>query len=104
MPQLSFHCSDDLSVGLSDGGAVGSGGSGVPQTDHTTGSKDGYYLSLSRNGVQRAGDRALLFSREMEGSSQETCLSFWYYMHEPIVDNTGPNLGKLSAWVRSTDK
>ena len=97
-------------MGLSDGGAGGaSSGSGVPQTDHTTGSKDGYYLSLSRNGVQRAGDRALLFSREIQnddnnGGSGETCLSFWYYMHEPIVDNTGPNLGKLSAWVRSADK
>ena len=63
-----------------------------------------YYLSLSSNGVQRAGDRALLISKEMEGGvggEGEMCLSFWYYMHEPIVDNTGPNLGKLSAWVRS---
>ena len=63
-----------------------------------------YYLSLSSNGVQRAGDRALLISKEMEGGvggEGEMCLSFWYYMHEPIVDNTGPNLVKLSAWVRS---
>ena len=63
-----------------------------------------YYLSLSSNGVQRAGDRALLISKEMEGGvggEGEMCLSFWYYMHEPIVDNTGPNLGRLSAWVRS---
>ena len=62
-----------------------------------------YYLSLSSNGVQRAGDWALLISKEMEGGvgEGEMCLSFWYYMHEPIVDNTGPNLGKLSAWVRS---
>ena len=98
---------DDLSLGLSDstsGVSAGASG-GVPQSDHTTGTKDGYYLTLSSNGVQRAGDRALLISKEMEGKSEpEMCLSFWYYMHEPIVDNTGPNLGKLSAWVRSTDK
>ena len=27
-----------------------------------------------------------------------------YYMYEPIVDNTGPNLGKLALWTRSIDR
>ena len=30
--------------------------------------------------------------------------SFWYYMYEPIVDNTGPNLGKLAVWTRTRDR
>ena len=75
-----------------------------PQSDHTTGSRDGYYMSLSRNSVQRAGDRAMLVSREIAGSSRAQCLSFWYFMYEPIVDNTGPNLGKLAVWTRTFDR
>ena len=62
----------------------------------------GYYMSLSRSGVQRAGDRAFLVSREINAGAH--CVSFWYYMYEPIVDNTGPNLGKLAIWTRSFDR
>ncbi len=75
-----------------------------PQSDHTTGTREGYYMSLSRSSVQRAGDRALLISREIEASDGPICLSFWYYMYEPIVDNTGPNLGKLAVWTRTFDR
>ena len=25
-------------------------------------------------------------------------------MYEPIVDNTGPNLGKLAVWTRTIDR
>ena len=64
----------------------------------------GYYISLSRNSVQRAGDRAFYASQEIKGSSEAKCLSFWYYMYEPIVDNTGPNLGKLAVWTKSYDR
>ena len=77
---------------------------GLPLTDHTTGTKDGYYLMLSRSAVQRAGNRALLISKEMTGSEENMCMSFWYYMYEPIVDNSGPNLGKLSVWTRNFDR
>ena len=31
-------------------------------------------------------------------------MSFWYYMYEPIVDTTGPNLGKLAVWTRTIDR
>jgi hypothetical protein len=61
-------------------------------------------MSLSRNSVQRAGDRAFFLSREIVGSSSSQCLSFWYYMYEPIVDNTGPNLGKLAVWMQTRDR
>jgi MAM domain, meprin/A5/mu len=54
--------------------------------------------------AQRAGDRAFFMSSEVRGSAKATCVSFWYYMFEPIVDNTGPNLGKLAVWVRTYDK
>ena len=37
----------------------------------------GYYMSLSRNSVQRAGDRAFFVSREMKSGSRPQCLSFW---------------------------
>ena len=48
--------------------------------------------------------RAFFVSRELEGSSIPRCLSFWFYMYEPIVDNTGPNLGKLAVWTRTIDR
>jgi len=61
-------------------------------------------MALSRASVQRAGDRAFLVSRPItSGTREPVCLSFWYYMYEPIVDNTGPNLGKLAVWTKSLD-
>lgn len=74
-----------------------------PTTDHTTGTRNGFYTALSRESVQKAGDRGLMVSKEMEGSTRDFCLSFWYYMFEPIIDNTGPNLGKLAVMTRSVD-
>ena len=74
------------------------------QTDHTTGDREGYYVGLSRDTVQQPGDRGMLMSRDLPGSSKTQCVSFWYYMYEPIVDNTGPNLGKLAVWLRTFDR
>ncbi|CAB4063429.1 unnamed protein product [Lepeophtheirus salmonis] len=54
-----------------------------PTYDHTTGSRGGYFISLSRKGVQKAGDRAHFVSNEMKA---------------------GPNLGKLSVLIKSFDK
>jgi len=79
-------------------------GSRYPLTDHTTGSQDGFFMQVSRDSIQRAGDRAFLVSREMEGTNKPRCVSFWYYMYEPIVDTTGPNLGKLAIWTRTIDR
>ncbi len=63
-------------------------------------------MSLSRSNVQKAGDHAVLISREVAAASISgpQCVAFWYYMFEPIVDNTGPNLGKLSVWIKEIDK
>jgi hypothetical protein len=75
-----------------------------PLNDHTTGNDDGFYMQVSRHSIQRAGDRAFFVSREMEGTTRPRCMSFWYYMYEPIVDTTGPNLGKLAVWTRTIDR
>ncbi|XP_040565755.1 MAM and LDL-receptor class A domain-containing protein 1 isoform X2 [Lepeophtheirus salmonis] len=75
-----------------------------PTYDHTTGSRGGYFISLSRKGVQKAGDRAHFVSNEMKGTSEPICMSFWYFMYEPIIDKAGPNLGKLSVLIKSFDK
>ena len=75
-----------------------------PLNDHTTGNEDGFYMQVSSDNIQRAGDRAFFVSREMEGTSRPRCMSFWYYMYEPIVDTTGPNLGKLAVWTRTIDR
>ena len=80
------------------------GGGRFPLSDHTTGREIGFYMQLSRDDVQRAGDRAFFVSREIEGSARPKCMSFWYYMHEPIVAATGPNLGKLAIWTRTVDR
>jgi len=79
-------------------------GNRFPLTDHTTGIESGFFMQLSRESIQRAGDRAFFVSREMEGSSRPRCMSFWYYMYEPIVDTAGPNLGKLAMWTRTINR
>ena len=78
-------------------------GGRFPLNDHTTGSQGGFFIQLARDNVQKAGDRAFFVSQEMDGTSRPRCMSFWYYMYEPIVDTTGPNLGKLSIWTRTID-
>jgi len=79
-------------------------GGRFPLADHTTGTDLGFFIQLSRDNIQKAGDRAFFVSRELNGTVLPKCLSFWFYMYEPIVDNTGPNLGKLAVWTRTIDK
>jgi len=79
-------------------------GARFPLTDHTTGTENGFFMQLSRDNIQKAGDRAFFVSRELNGTTVPKCMSFWYYMYEPIVDTTGPNLGKLAIWTRTIDR
>ena len=74
-----------------------------PVRDHTTGNEGGFYMHLSHDNIQKAGDRAFFVSQEMDGSRRARCMSFWYYMYEPIVDTSGPNLGTLTIWTRTID-
>ena len=57
----------------------------------------GYYMSLSRNSVQRAGDRAFFVSREMKSGSRPQCLSFWY-----VGDSVKDKLPLLRRWTEFT--
>lgn len=58
-------------------------------------------MTMSGVSVQRAGDRAWMISPILMGSKRPKCLSFWYYMHEPFVDTTGPSLGGLKVYTRA---
>ncbi|CAG7819888.1 unnamed protein product [Allacma fusca] len=72
----------------------------TPISDHTLGSPAGNFMTLGGIGVQRAGDRAWLVSQALKGSTRPRCLSFWYYMHEPFIDTSGPSLGGLKIYTR----
>ncbi|XP_046682188.1 MAM and LDL-receptor class A domain-containing protein 1-like [Homalodisca vitripennis] len=73
--------------------------------DHTIGTEKGYLMTLSRSTVQRPGSRAWFTSRDLktEGLSGPRCLSFWYLMNEPFIDNSGPSLGALSVYAKPAD-
>lgn len=83
---------------------VATDGGRFPLTDHTTGTEGGFFMQVTRENIRSAGDRAFLVSREMDGSSRPRCMSFWYFMYEPIVDTTGPNLGKMAIWTRTINR
>ncbi|GLG93676.1 Uncharacterized protein GBIM_01019 [Gryllus bimaculatus] len=72
--------------------------------DHTLGSEKGFLMTLARNNVQRPGSRAWFTSPELAGGETPRCLSFWFVLNEPFIDNTGPSLGALAVYTRATDK
>ncbi|XP_049780981.1 MAM and LDL-receptor class A domain-containing protein 1-like [Schistocerca cancellata] len=72
--------------------------------DHTLGTEKGFLMTLARNNVLRPGSRAWFLSPEYKGSENAQCLSFWYVLNEPFIDNTGPSLGALTVYTRSMDK
>ncbi|XP_039298033.1 MAM and LDL-receptor class A domain-containing protein 1-like [Nilaparvata lugens] len=72
--------------------------------DHTLGSEKGYLMTLARSTVQRPGSRAWFTSRDLKQGTGPRCLSFWFIMNEPFIDNTGPSLGALTVYVKASDK
>ena len=60
-----------------------------PVRDHTTGNEGGFYMHLSHDNIQKAGDRAFFVSQEMDGSRRERCMSFWYYITHSSAYSTG---------------
>ncbi|XP_075219109.1 MAM and LDL-receptor class A domain-containing protein 1-like isoform X2 [Lycorma delicatula] len=72
--------------------------------DHTLGSEKGYLMTLARSTVQRPGSRAWFTSRDLKPVTGPRCLSFWFLMNEPFIENTGPSLGALTIYVKSTEK
>ncbi|XP_046406809.1 MAM and LDL-receptor class A domain-containing protein 1-like [Ischnura elegans] len=76
----------------------------VPSQDHTQGNEKGFFMALAKNNVQRPGSRAWIMSREFKGGLGPQCISFWYILNEPFIDNTGPSLGVLAIHVKTQDK
>lgn len=80
--------------------------------DHTLGTEKGYLMTLARSTVQRPGSRGWFTSRDFRTASvnpsvpstSPRCISFWYVMNEPFIDATGPSLGALTVYVKTTDK
>ena len=76
-----------------------------PFTDHTTSTSKGHVMSPARSLVQRPGDGAWLISRLFNVTAGNRnvgnrCLTFWYFMNEPIIDPAGPGLGLLAVYIR----
>ncbi|CAH1392773.1 unnamed protein product [Nezara viridula] len=69
--------------------------------DHTLGTEKGYLMTLARSTVQRPGTRAWFTSRDLKPSISTRCLSFWFIMNEPFIDNAGPSLGALTIYTKS---
>lgn len=64
---------------------------------HTVSRRNDYFLALQgRPGGSRivdGGGTAQLIGREIKGSTEPMCVTFWYLMYEPFIDSTGPSLG-----------
>ncbi|KAG7196343.1 hypothetical protein KM043_000141, partial [Ampulex compressa] len=64
---------------------------------YTVNRRNDYFLGVGhpRGGPRSSsGGTAQLISREMKGTEEPICITFWYLMFEPFVDATGPSLGK----------
>ncbi|XP_019882967.2 MAM and LDL-receptor class A domain-containing protein 1-like [Camponotus floridanus] len=71
---------------------------------HTVNRRNEFFLGLGRlRGASRSsgGGTAQLVSREMKGSEEPLCITFWYFMFEPFIDSTGPSLGVLRLYVQA---
>ncbi|XP_012277059.1 MAM and LDL-receptor class A domain-containing protein 1 [Orussus abietinus] len=70
---------------------------------HTVSRRNEYFLGLGRSrGASRSsgGGTAQLIGREMKGSEDPLCITFWYFMFESFIDSTGPSLGVLRVSVQ----
>ncbi|CAK9817198.1 MAM and LDL-receptor class A domain-containing protein 1 (Fragment) [Anthophora quadrimaculata] len=70
---------------------------------YTINRRNEYFLGLGRpRGGPRSsgGGTAQLVSREMKGSEEPLCVSFWYFMFESFIDSTGPSLGVLRVSIQ----
>ncbi|XP_015520963.2 MAM and LDL-receptor class A domain-containing protein 1-like [Neodiprion lecontei] len=71
---------------------------------HTVSRRNEFFLGLGRSrGGSRSGGggTAQLVSREMKGSEDPLCITFWYFMFESFIDSTGPSLGVLRVSVQA---
>ncbi|XP_011630229.1 MAM and LDL-receptor class A domain-containing protein 1-like isoform X1 [Pogonomyrmex barbatus] len=70
---------------------------------HTINRRNEYFLGLARlrGNSRSSGGTAQLVSRQMKGSEEPLCITFWYFMFEPFIDSTGPSLGVLRLYVQA---
>ncbi|XP_076183248.1 MAM and LDL-receptor class A domain-containing protein 1 isoform X1 [Ptiloglossa arizonensis] len=64
-----------------------------------------YFLGLGRpRGGPRSsgGGTAQLVSREMKGTDEPLCVTFWYFIFESFIDSTGPSLGVLRVSIQTS--
>ncbi|KAF3425473.1 hypothetical protein E2986_03676 [Frieseomelitta varia] len=74
---------------------------------YTINRRNEYFLGLGRpRGGPRSsgGGTAQLVSREMKGSEEPLCVTFWYFMFESFIDSTGPSLGVLRVSIQTTEE
>ncbi|XP_076292520.1 MAM and LDL-receptor class A domain-containing protein 1 [Lasioglossum baleicum] len=72
---------------------------------YTINRRNEFFLGLGRpRGGPRSsgGGTAQLVSREMKGSEEPVCITFWYLMFESFIDSTGPSLGVLRVSIQTT--
>ena len=79
-----------------------------PKRDHSKKNELGYFMSLTGDQLEpkRGGTYAWLISGEFAGSSSSSpkkCMSFYYYMYQRVIDPSGPSLGGLRVYIRTTD-
>ncbi|XP_015439108.1 PREDICTED: MAM and LDL-receptor class A domain-containing protein 1-like [Dufourea novaeangliae] len=72
---------------------------------YTINRRNEYFLGLGR---PRGGPRSVgggtgqLISREIKGTDEPLCITFWYFMFESFIDSSGPSLGVLRVSVQTT--
>ncbi|XP_078033852.1 MAM and LDL-receptor class A domain-containing protein 1 [Augochlora pura] len=72
---------------------------------YTINRRNEFFLGLGRpRGGPRSsgGGTAQLVSREINGSEESVCITFWYLMFESYIDSSGPSLGVLRVSVQTT--
>lgn len=79
-----------------------------PKNDHTRVSTNGYFMSLSGDNVlQRGGTYAWLVSPQLDSLKQANsigkCMSFYYFMYQRAIEQSGPSLGGLRINIRTMD-
>ncbi|XP_043257354.1 MAM and LDL-receptor class A domain-containing protein 1-like [Colletes gigas] len=72
---------------------------------YTINRRNEHFLGLGRpRGGPRSsgGGTAQLVSREMKGTDEPLCVTFWYFMFESFIDSTGPSLGVLRVSIQTS--
>ncbi|XP_076625813.1 MAM and LDL-receptor class A domain-containing protein 1 [Colletes latitarsis] len=72
---------------------------------YTINRRNEHFLGLGRpRGGPRSsgGGTAQLVSREMKGTDEPLCATFWYFMFESFIDSTGPSLGVLRVSIQTS--